>query len=509
VGTSLNDVVYAIAPTTCTACDALYVGGTFATAGGTTVNNIAWWNGATWISGAFGSGVNGTVNDISVDSSGNIFIGGNFSTQFGNNFAYWNTTTSTWAVKLSTNDTIYKLRTRGAFTTDSSFFNAYLGGVFTSPGNQIVKYDAFGSPTTVPLGTGITGTGTFVDALGLSGPDVVYSGGGFGTAGCRSAGNFAQYFEHQFFGSEFSGDWHTATNWTLGTLPQTTSGATLGNHDAVISTSDVNIRDLRIENAHVLTVDSGRALTVSRNLNINTGFINGGGTVSVTQADPNAIYGGGSSGFISNALTRSVNNAGSYNFPVGDSNYAPVTLTNISGSGSFSVTPHSGAYAGAASGLPANRLKRWWNLTNGGITGATVTFHYNDSEIGGTEANYKAFRISNGVATQLPTVIDTVNNTATVTGVTQFSDWTLADASSPPAVTTLSPGSVGLSNATLSAQINPNGLETVTWWRDSATNPGTCDDTFGQSTPHYGGAGSGTQAVNFSQTEGGLSPSTT
>ena len=96
VGTSLNDVVYAIAGNnTCADCDDVWVGGTFATAGGLTVNNVAYYNGTVWF--AMGSGVNGTVNDISLDDENNIFIGGNFPVTDGKNIAYWNKTTSTWA----------------------------------------------------------------------------------------------------------------------------------------------------------------------------------------------------------------------------------------------------------------------------------------------------------------------------------------------------------------------------------------------------------------------------
>ena len=98
------------------------------------------------------------------------------------------------------------------------------------------------------------------------------------------------------------------------------------------------------------------------------------------------------------------------------------------GSGNFTVEPKAGDYTGAAAGLPVNRLQRWWDLTNGGITQADITFNYLDSEVVGLEEAYRVYRISGGGAEQVPAVFNTTANTATVAGVTSFSPWTLAEA---------------------------------------------------------------------------------
>ncbi len=68
----------------------LYVGGSFTSAGGVTVNNIAKWNGTSW--SAIGGGVNGNVNTLHIDSSGNIYAGGDFTQAGGitvNKIAKW------------------------------------------------------------------------------------------------------------------------------------------------------------------------------------------------------------------------------------------------------------------------------------------------------------------------------------------------------------------------------------------------------------------------------------
>ena len=56
----------------------LYVGGAFTTAGGLPVNSIAVWNGAQWA--AMGSGVNNPVNALALDASGSLYAGGRFTT---------------------------------------------------------------------------------------------------------------------------------------------------------------------------------------------------------------------------------------------------------------------------------------------------------------------------------------------------------------------------------------------------------------------------------------------
>ncbi|MEO5571417.1 MAG: T9SS type A sorting domain-containing protein [Bacteroidia bacterium] len=58
----------------------LYVGGTFTTADGVTVNNIAKWDGTSW--SAIGTGTNGDVNAFAV-YNGDLYAGGNFTTANG------------------------------------------------------------------------------------------------------------------------------------------------------------------------------------------------------------------------------------------------------------------------------------------------------------------------------------------------------------------------------------------------------------------------------------------
>ena len=88
LGSGLNGTCYAL---DVAEDGSLYAGGLFTTAGGTTVNRIAKWNGSAW--SALGSGLNGTCNDIAIAQDGSLYAGGSFTTAGGggaNPIAKWN-----------------------------------------------------------------------------------------------------------------------------------------------------------------------------------------------------------------------------------------------------------------------------------------------------------------------------------------------------------------------------------------------------------------------------------
>ena len=82
---------------------------------------------------------------------------------------------------------------------------------------------------------------------------------------------------------------------------------------------------------------------------------------------------------------------------------------------------------------------------------------------------------------------------------------------SPPTVTTTAATSISNSSATLRGTDVPNGAATTGWFRFSATDPVTCNDTFGSRAPTSGGTslGSGNSTVSFSRSISGLSAGTT
>jgi hypothetical protein len=115
----------------------VYVGGFFTTAGAVTVNYIAKWDGSSW--SALGSGLNNYVNAIAV-SGGDVYVGGAFTTAGGSSANYvakWDG--SNWnALGTGTNAFVNALAVDGSG-------NLYAGGALSSTGfittDYIVKWD--------------------------------------------------------------------------------------------------------------------------------------------------------------------------------------------------------------------------------------------------------------------------------------------------------------------------------------------------------------------------------
>ena len=80
-----------------------------------------------------------------------------------------------------------------------------------------------------------------------------------------------------------------------------------------------------------------------------------------------------------------------------------------------------------------------------------------------------------------------------------------------PTATTNPATSITSTSAILNGSGTPNGGTSTGWFRYSATNPGSCSDSFGTRAPSSGGTnlGAGTSATNFQQGIGSLSPGTT
>jgi hypothetical protein len=161
--------------------DYVYAGGGFTTAGGIIANSIARWDGSSWT--ALGSGMNGSVYTLAVSGS-NLYAGGAFTVAGGstaNYVAKWDG--STWsALGSGMNDAVYALAVSGS--------NVYAGGLFTNAGGIAANYIARWNGTSwSSLDSGMTGTSLYtstgsggVFALAVSGTKL-YAGGAFAKAG--------------------------------------------------------------------------------------------------------------------------------------------------------------------------------------------------------------------------------------------------------------------------------------------------------------------------------------
>jgi uncharacterized repeat protein (TIGR01451 family) len=189
--------------------------------------------------------------------------------------------------------------------------------------------------------------------------------------------------------------------------------------------------------AHAVTI-AGGDLTVNGTLTlVNERIITGANTLILGTAGTVAR----TAGHVDGNFRKPIAAAGAVNFEVGTANgYSPVSF-NVT-AGAFPTTATIAAVQTASPGIQpsAKVLQRFWKLNASGIT-ADITFNYLDPpDVPGTvtEANLHVFR--HGVANPSDYAdqggtINTGANTATVTGVSSFSDWTLAEAGADLAIT--------------------------------------------------------------------------
>ena len=160
-GDQYGPFVYALAVSGST----LYAGGDFTTAGGSAANNIAQWNGSSW--SALGSGISGSGNNppyvyaLAVSGS-TLYAGGNFTTAGGttaNGIAQWNG--SSWSalgsgISVGNNPVAY----RAVYALAVSGSTLYAGGWFTTAGGSAANYIAqWNGSSWSALGSGMSGAG--------------------------------------------------------------------------------------------------------------------------------------------------------------------------------------------------------------------------------------------------------------------------------------------------------------------------------------------------------------
>lgn len=226
---------------------ALYVGGTFTTAGGVTVNRVAKWNGATW--SALGSGLTITSGTASVDalavfndgSGARLYAAGLFNragTATVSNVAKWTGTSWVQVGSTTPNGQILALAVYGS--------QLFAGGAFTKVGTPTVNRLARWSGTAwVAVGTGLNDTVRALASHSDGSTTALYVGGLFTTAGGASAARIAKWNGTAFsaLGSGVSGgstiQVNALSSGQLDGAPAlyvggrfTTAGATTANHVA-------------------------------------------------------------------------------------------------------------------------------------------------------------------------------------------------------------------------------------------------------------------------------------
>jgi Peptidase family C25/Calx-beta domain len=216
-----------------------------------------------------------------------------------------------------------------------------------------------------------------------------------------------------------------------------------GNSVTFAGAANQNVGGSAPNNFAALTMNGAGGVTLIANtsvsgaLTLTVGKITTGSN-TLTLDTAATTTGASSLSYVIGTLKKSAVPNGSFNFPVGTViGYTPVSLANASGGGDLTVspkTPQQPALNGATS------LQEYWTLASAGSLTTDLTFNYLDSDAAGTEANYRIIRVEGGNATSFPNncpgspCVDTNANTATMTGVQSFSDWTVAEPAAPTAI---------------------------------------------------------------------------
>jgi uncharacterized repeat protein (TIGR01451 family) len=239
-------------------------------------------------------------------------------------------------------------------------------------------------------------------------------------------------------------------------------------NDITIAGGDITVNGT---SASALVLSGGRVITGPNTLFFNT-------TVGLLVR---------TTGHVDGNFRKAVAAASNVTFEVGTANgYTPVSF-NIT-AGTFPTTVTVAAVQTAAPGIqPLTKvITRYWNFTATGIT-ADVTVSYLDPiDIPGTvtEGSLRFFR--KGAAgpadyTLQGGTINTLGDTATITGVTQFSPWTLAEPGAELAITktdgvaTATPG--GSVTYTVTASNNGPGANPAATVTDNFPGGLTCSTT--------------------------------
>jgi hypothetical protein len=278
-----------------------------------------------------------------------------------------------------------------------------------------------------------------------------------------------------------SSDWHIGTNWTPSFVPSSISDVFIPNagvtNEPNIISADVNVYSLDLQSARTLTINAGRTLTVNAGQTTLAGALAGGpyslSLVALTVNRPSGITLNGATS-VSGVLTLtsgdvatganvlSLGSAGSivrtsghiigslkkmnvtapFIFPVGTGvGYTPIDITAASGGGDLTVRTVALPQPTLETNNPGKSLKEYWTLTKAGTLTVSMVFHYlqTDVPVTSNEANYRIIRVVGTSTASFPqscpstSCADPAANTFTISGVSNFSDWTVGEVLAPTA----------------------------------------------------------------------------
>jgi Concanavalin A-like lectin/glucanases superfamily/Secretion system C-terminal sorting domain len=223
-----------------------------------------------------------------------------------------------------------------------------------------------------------------------------------------------------------SSDWSTASNWSRGSAPSSSDNVGIysysGGTDVSLSGSPT-VNHLLLGSSSSMTLSSGLTvngnLIIESNLDLNGQIITLGTEASLVE-DVGTLY--GSTGYIQ--TTRDLSNISSEN--VGGIGAEITTSGNM---GSTEIQCYLNPIVGSNGDEGINRYYKI-NPTNNTGLNATLVLNYNDSELNGnTESSLVLYKSTdNGVSwVQQDGIVNTSDNTITLSSIDGFSWWTAAE----------------------------------------------------------------------------------
>lgn len=231
--------------------------------------------------------------------------------------------------------------------------------------------------------------------------------------------------------------WATATNWSKGIVPTSSDNigmfSYLGGSNSILSGTPT-MNNLVITGASLLTVSSDANVNGNLILLSNTDL--NGNTITIANTGELIENGGlilGASGYLT--FTESLSNITSKN--IGG---LGAEITCVANLGSTVVERYHTAITGPTSD---NGIARFYKIVPSNNTGlnATLVFHYEDSELNGlAESDLVLYKSTDNSSTWTEEggVLNTTNNTITLSNIDGFSWWTIAETGSTLPITLLS-----------------------------------------------------------------------
>ncbi len=289
---------------------------------------------------------------------------------------------------------------------------------------------------------------TATDNVGVTGVTIFYSfnGGAFTPAACSFS-----------TGSPTNGTWNcliagmptpasvayyvTATDGT-NTTANPTTGATAPNL-FTFANATIPAGTYTIANLSGSTTLAGN-IVVNQSLTLN-GIVNTGAN-KITLGCGATVTGGGEGSYVVGRLERFFCGVETFTFnvgapfelpptahegtrlaPEGVSNYSPLTVTITGGDVNSSLTVNA-TDAFLPGSMTSSSASRYWTITENGNLTADLALTYRNEDVNGDESTYKVLRRAGGVTTQsISSTNNPATNTATILGVTNFSDWAVGN----------------------------------------------------------------------------------